>query len=236
MQRTPMAHGLKSSLILSLILAIGLSLKVSLMSLIVIINAFIDIYAFNYLRLKINKMKAKDITLIVMLLIPYVLFVKLNIYLALPIILLITYVGSSLKRKHVISNISGSSFLSSMSLVWLSMISNIVVYQFIIIFSWIMFTLTLALIVEYKLPFRNIVKIKAIGYTLPLILMAVILTYLISRNYYLLGLYLFPLIALFSLGNKINNIKEIKKIGKIGMYSSVLFVLLSILMYRLLII
>ncbi|MDP8003843.1 MAG: hypothetical protein RAK17_06650, partial [Caldisphaera sp.] len=162
MQKAPMAHGLISSLILSLVLALGLSSKISIISLIVIINAIIDIYYFNYLRLRINKMKVKDITLVAILLIPYIILVKLTLYLILSVSLLIIYLRSSLRRKYVLSNISGSSFLSSMSLVWLSMISYVRIYQFLIILSWIMFTLTLASIVEYKLPFRKIEKVKTI--------------------------------------------------------------------------
>ncbi len=235
MQKTPMAHGLMSSLILSLVLSLGLSSKISIISLMVIINAIIDIYCFNYLRLRINKIKVKDIALVTLLLIPYIILVKLTLYLILPVSLLIIYLASSLRKKYVLTNISGSSFLSSMSLVWLSMISYVKTYQFLIILSWIMFTLTLASIVEYKLPFRKIDKIKTVGYTLPLVVIAIALTYLISGNYYFVTLYLFPLIALSLSGNKIINIKEIKKIGRIGMYSSILFVLISIFIYHLLI-
>ncbi|AFZ70580.1 hypothetical protein Calag_0839 [Caldisphaera lagunensis DSM 15908] len=228
-----MAHGLMSSMILSLALAIGLARKISIFVPLVLINGIIDIYAFNYLRLKVTKLNLKDLILLVILFIPYIIMLKLNnFYLIMPISLLILYLIFSFKKKFVLSNIIGSTFIASLSLIWLLMISNINVEQFLIILSWIIFTLTLSVIVEYKLPFRKIDKVSTIGYPLIIISLGIAITYLLGY-YDLILLYTFPISALILSGEKLRNVKEIKKIGKIGMYSSLSFILIGIMLYNL---
>jgi len=224
--KSTMSYGLVSLMGFSLVIAVILSRRFLIATWITIANAIADIFAFNYMKSRVIKITPKLVLLAAILVIPYLVFIKAyNIYLILPLSLLFIYALFSYKKRLDLSYIAGSGFVSSISLIWYLMIrSNIESYTFATILSWTIFAVVIAIIVEYKLPFRKIDKVLLVGSTSAIISIGAAITYLITKNYIMLAMYIPSFIAVLLSGDKLKNIMEIKRVGIEAMYSNIVFV------------
>lgn len=210
------------SYIVSLIPFFGINVIRALL-LIPVIAYTLPILEYLQPKIMILKISYKDILLIILATIPYI-FIKIDIYIIIPIVLLIVTFIFYFNKNTMWGNVLGTTFIVSLSLVWALFESN---YFLIPDIYWILYIFTGALYVEYKIPYRRLNK--AIVQT-SWILSLIILT-LISLNTPLLLVSLIePSTRFLRPGEKLKSPKEIALLGRKGSRRDIIFVTLLILL------
>lgn len=171
------------------------------------------------------KIGVKDVLLIIPAVIPY-LFMKLNIYLLIPLSLLIlTFILYYLKMT-MWGTVIGTAFEASLSIVWGAFVNN---SMFLLpsIF-WLLYIFTGAVYVEYKLPIRKLSK-KApqISWFVSLLILIILG---IKFPLTLLSL-IEPSFRFFNPGEKLKSMKEVKDLGKNGSKRDMMFIVILIVTY-----
>ncbi|MCE4607862.1 MAG: hypothetical protein F7B61_02745 [Caldisphaeraceae archaeon] len=229
--KSTMSYGLVSLMGFSLVIAVALSRRFLIATWITVANAIADIFAFNYMKSRVSKITPKLALLAAVLIIPYLVFIKAySLYLILPLSLLFIYAVFSYKKKLGLSYIAGSGFVSSISLIWYLMIcSDVESYVFATILSWTIFAIVIAIIVEYKLPFRKMNKVSLVGSTSAIISIGATITYLLTKNYVMLAMYVPSFVAVLLSGGKLKNVMELKRVGINATYSNIAFIVFALL-------
>lgn len=210
------------SYIVSLIPFFGINVIRALL-LIPVIAYTLPILEYLQPKIMILKISYKDILLILLATIPYI-FIKIDIYIIIPIVLLMVTFIFYFNKNTMWGNVLGTTFIVSLSLVWALFESN---YFLIPDIYWILYIFTGALYVEYKIPYRRLNK--AIVQT-SWILSLIILT-LISLNTPLLLVSLIePSTRFLRPGEKLKSPKEIALLGRKGSRRDIIFVTLLILL------
>lgn len=174
----------------------------------------------EYLQPKIMVMKVsyKDVLLIIPTVIPYLLM-NLSVYLLIPISLLILTFVLYYAKLTMWGTVIGTAFESSLSSVWGIFVNN---PAFLLpSIYWLLYILTGAFYVEYKIPFRKLdKKVPQISWIVSLIVLVTL-----SINYPLTLISLIePSIRFLNPGEKLKSSKEIKDLGKNGSKRDLLFV------------
>ncbi|BFH74578.1 hypothetical protein SJAV_25220 [Sulfurisphaera javensis] len=163
------------------------------------------------------KIRDKDILLIIPAVVPY-LFMNLNIYLLIPISLLILTFLLYYLKATMWGTVVGTAFEASLSIVWATFVNNLLFLLPSI--YWLLYIFTGALYVEYKIPFRKLSK-KApqISWFISLLLL-----FFLSIKFPLTLVSLIePSFRFFNPGDKLKSVKEIKDLGKNGSKKDLIF-------------
>ncbi|ACP45181.1 conserved hypothetical protein [Sulfolobus islandicus Y.G.57.14] len=210
------------SYIVSLIPFFGINVIRALL-LIPVIAYTLPILEYLQPKIMILKINYKDILLILLATMPYI-FIKINIYIIIPIVLLIVTFIFYFNKNTMWGNVLGTTFIVSLSLVWALFESN---YFLIPDIYWILYIFTGALYVEYKIPYRRLDKsIVQASWVLSLIILT-----LISLNTPLLLVSLIePSTRFLRPGEKLKSSKEIALLGRKGSRRDIIFVTLLILL------
>ncbi|ACP35016.1 conserved hypothetical protein [Sulfolobus islandicus L.S.2.15] len=210
------------SYIVSLIPFFGINVIRALL-LIPVIAYTLPILEYLQPKIMILKINYKDILLILLATMPYI-FIKINIYIIIPIVLLIVTFIFYFNKNTMWGNVLGTTFIVSLSLVWALFESN---YFLIPDIYWILYIFTGALYVEYKIPYRRLNKsIVQASWVLSLIILT-----LISLNTPLLLVSLIePSTRFLRPGEKLKSSKEIALLGRKGSRRDIIFVTLLILL------
>jgi len=210
------------SYIVSLIPFFGINVIRALL-LIPVIAYTLPILEYLQPKIMILKINYKDILLILLAAIPYI-FIEINIYIIVPIVLLIVTLTFYFNKNTLWGNVLGTTFVVSLSLVWALFEGN----QFLIPdIYWILYIFAGALYVEYKIPYRRLDKsIVQASWVLSLIILT-----LISLNTPLLLVSLIePSTRFLRPGEKLKSSKEIALLGRKGSRRDIIFVTLLILL------
>jgi hypothetical protein len=172
--------------------------------------------------LKLSKM---DYILIILASIPY-LFIKPSILLLLPIsVILLTFIMYYFKNA-MWGNILGTTFLSSLALVWSIFVNNSFLLPSI---YWILYILVGALYVEYKIPFRRLNKeVVQWAWVISIIILVFLSLYVFKVPLLLLSL-IEPSLRFMTPGQKLGSMKELGTLGKKGAKRDVLFITLLLI-------
>ncbi|AHC52094.1 hypothetical protein SUSAZ_09375 [Sulfolobus acidocaldarius SUSAZ] len=177
-------------------------------------------------KVMVLKLSKVDYILIILASIPY-LFIKQSILLILPISLILLTFALYYFRNTMWGNVLGTTFLSSLSIVW-----NIFVYNSFLLPSlyWILYILVGALYVEYKIPFRKLSKgVVQEAWVISVIILVFLSLYVFKVPLLLLSL-IEPSLRFIRPGQKLGSMKELARLGKKGVKRDSLFIaLLSIL-------
>ncbi|BDB99535.1 hypothetical protein [Saccharolobus caldissimus] len=210
------------SYIVSLIPFFGINIIRALL-LIPVIAYTLPILEYLQPKIMVLKINYKDLLLILLATIPYI-FIKINLYIIIPIVLLIVTFIFYFNKNTMWGNVLGTTFIVSLSLVWALFEDN---YFFIPEIYWILYIFTGALYVEYKIPYRKLNKtIVQASWVLSLIILT-----LISLNTPLLLVSLIePSTRFLRPGEKLKSPKEIAPLGKKGSRRDIIFVALLMLL------
>ncbi|EHP69997.1 hypothetical protein MetMK1DRAFT_00004990 [Metallosphaera yellowstonensis MK1] len=210
------------SYIVSLIPFFGINVIRALL-LIPVIAYTLPILEYLQPKIMILKINYKDILLILLATMPYI-FIKINIYIIIPMALLTVTFMFYFNKNTMWGNVLGTTFIVSLSLVWALFESN---YFLIPDIYWILYIFTGALYVEYKIPYRRLNKsIVQASWVLSLIILT-----LISLNTPLLLVSLIePSTRFLRPGEKLKSSKEIALLGRKGSRRDIIFVTLLILL------
>jgi len=210
------------SYIVSLIPFFGINVIRALL-LIPVIAYTLPILEYLQPKIMILKINYKDILLILLATMPYI-FIKINIYIIIPMALLTVTFMFYFNKNTMWGNVLGTTFIVSLSLVWALFESN---YFLIPDIYWILYIFTGALYVEYKIPYRRLDKsIVQASWVLSLIILT-----LISLNTPLLLVSLIePSTRFLRPGEKLKSSKEIALLGRKGSRRDIIFVTLLILL------
>jgi len=210
------------SYIVSLIPFFGINVIRALL-LIPVIAYTLPILEYLQPKIMILKINYKDILLILLATMPYI-FIKINIYIIVPMALLTVTFMFYFNKNTMWGNVLGTTFIVSLSLVWALFESN---YFLIPDIYWILYIFTGALYVEYKIPYRRLNKsIVQASWVLSLIILT-----LISLNTPLLLVSLIePSTRFLRPGEKLKSSKEIALLGRKGSRRDIIFVTLLILL------
>ena len=218
-------HGLYTvgvfSYIISLIPFSGINL---VRALILLPIALLTLIVADYLQpsLMSFRIRAKEIVLSALLAIPYLF--AINIYLLIPLTLLVLTIVAYWKRKLMIGNVLGTVFIASLSFAWLGFVSNSLILPSV---YWLLYILCGALYVEYKLPIRKLDRRVVQLSWLASLAILILLTMKSSLLLMLLTViepssrFLFP-------GDKLASMKDVGKLGRRGAKKDVLFIALLI--------
>jgi len=158
------------SYIVSLIPFFGINVIRALL-LIPVIAYTLPILEYLQPKIMILKINYKDILLILLATMPYI-FIKINIYIIIPMALLTVTFMFYFNKNTMWGNVLGTTFIVSLSLVWALFESN---YFLIPDIYWILYIFTGALYVEYKIPYRRLNKsIVQASWVLSLIILTLI--------------------------------------------------------------
>jgi hypothetical protein len=210
------------SYIVSLIPFFGINVIRALL-LIPVIAYTLPILEYLQPKIMILKINYMDILLILLATMPYI-FIKINIYIIIPMALLTVTFMFYFNKNTMWGNVLGTTFIVSLSLVWALFESN---YFLIPDIYWILYIFTGALYVEYKIPYRRLNKsIVQASWVLSLIILT-----LISLNTPLLLVSLIePSTRFLRPGEKLKSSKEIALLGRKGSRRDIIFVTLLILL------
>jgi len=219
-------HGLYTvgifSYIISLIPFSGINL---VRALILLPIALITLIVADYLQPSLMSFRigVKEIVLSALLAIPYLF--AINIYLLIPLTLLVLTIVAYWKRKLMIGNVLGTVFIASLSFAWLGFVDNSLVLPSV---YWLLYILCGALYVEYKLPIRKLdKKVVQLSWLASLIILTLLTVQ--SSLFMMLLTVIEPSTRFLAPGDKLPSMKDVRKLGRSGAKRDVLFIVLLIL-------
>ncbi|BBG26082.1 hypothetical protein [Sulfuracidifex tepidarius] len=168
----------------------------------------VDLPVLEYLQPKVMSLKMgwKDAGLSILAGFPYVFMI--SPLMVVPVFSLILSLLLFRERNAMLGNVMGTTFLTSLSLVWGNFVENPFLLPAV---YWVLYTLTGALYVEYKVPFRNLDKrVTPVLWTVVLS----VLTYLSLGSPLLLLSLVEPSLRFLNPGDKLKSPKEVSSMGR----------------------
>jgi|ECHhosMinimDraft_1075155.scaffolds.fasta_scaffold00110_6 hypothetical protein len=177
-----------------------------------------------YSNALIARLKLEDLLIIAINCIPYVLF--LNLYLLIPVSLLITVLLLPYLRVKMWPAILGSTAVASLYLPWVVILKEDLYFNIPLYLIWILYSLNESLYVEYKLPYRKVEKAE-IKVLWLLSLLAIVPLSLI--NALILLTLIEPSLKYFNPGSKLEKATQLRELGHRGLISLLLLTILIIM-------
>ncbi|QKQ99068.1 hypothetical protein GWK48_00460 [Metallosphaera tengchongensis] len=157
------------------------------------------------------KFETKDYLLAGANVIPYAFL--FNVFLLLPLAFLVSAYVLSYFRFRMAPVLLGTYAVSSFYLPWTDMLASVNFGVYSIFLTWMLYTLTQSLLVEYKAPFRKNVKSNHVTVSWIISLIALIPLSSIFLPTLLLGL-IEPTIRFLRPGSKLSSGKEMRSLGR----------------------
>lgn len=168
----------------------------------------IDLLVLEYLQPKVMSLRMKwtDAGLAMVAGVPYIFMI--SPLMVVPVFSLFLSLLFFKERNTMLGNVMGTTFVVSLSLVWGNFVENPFLLPDV---YWILYILTGALYVEYKIPFRNLdKKVTSIVW----MIVVPVLIYLSMDSPLLLISLIEPSIRFLNPGDKLKSTKEISTMGR----------------------